>query len=44
MQFFPEGHLLDTLENIGALQSPASLAEAMREGRILESRDRKSVV
>ena len=38
MQFFPEGHLLDTLENIGALQSPASLAEAMREGRILESR------
>ena len=38
MQFHPEGHLLDTLENQAAIQSPASLAEAMREGRILEGK------
>lgn len=38
MQFYPEGHLLDTPENGLAMQSPAALTEAMREGRILESR------
>lgn len=38
MQFYPEGYLLDTPENQAALQSPAALAEAMREGRILEAR------
>lgn len=38
MQFYPEGHLLDTPENAAAMQSPAALTEAMREGRILESR------
>ena len=38
MQFYPEGFLLDTPENIAAMQSPAALTEAMREGRILESR------
>ncbi len=38
MKFYPEGHLLDTYENKTAMQSPAALAEAMREGRILEAR------
>lgn len=38
MKFYPEGHLLDTFENRAALQSPASLSEAMRDGTILEAR------
>lgn len=38
MQFYPEGFLLNTPENLAAIQSPAALSEAMREGRILESR------
>lgn len=38
MQFYPEGHLIDTPENQSAIQSPATLAEAMREGKILEAR------
>lgn len=38
MKFYPEGHLLDTFENRAATQSPASLAEAMRDGKILEAK------
>ena len=38
MQFTPEGYKIDTLENRAALQTPASLAEAMREGTILEAK------
>lgn len=38
MKFYPEGHLLDTFENRAAMQSPAALSEAMRDGRILEAR------
>lgn len=38
MQFYPEGHRLNTPENTAAVQSPAALSEAMREGRILEAR------
>jgi len=38
MQFYPEGHRLNTPENSAAIQSPAALSEAMREGRILEAR------
>ncbi len=37
-QFYPEGHRLNTPENLAALSSPAALSEAMREGRILEAR------
>ncbi len=38
MKFYPEGHLLHTFENKAALQSPASLSEAMRNQKILEAR------
>lgn len=38
MKFFPEGYLIDSLENRAAMQSPASLSEAMHNERILESR------
>lgn len=38
MRFYPEGHLIHTLENRAALRSPAALGEAMREGRILEAK------
>ncbi len=38
MKFYPEGHLIDTFENKASLQSPAFLAEAMRDGKILEAR------
>lgn len=38
MNFYPEGHLLDTFENKTALQSPTALSEAMREQKILEAR------
>ena len=38
MQFHPEGHLIDTFENRAALQTPASLAEAMRDQTILEAK------
>ncbi len=38
MKFYPEGHLIDTPENKTALQSPASLSEAMRDQKILEAR------
>ena len=38
MQFHPEGHLIDTFENRASLQTPASLAEAMRDGKILEAK------
>ena len=37
-EFRPEGRLIDTPENQSALRSPASLAEAAREKRILEAR------
>ena len=36
-EFRPEGRLIDTPENQSALRSPASLAEAAREKRILEA-------
>lgn len=38
MQFYPEGYLLETLENTAALQSPAVLAEALQSRKILEAR------
>ena len=38
MQFFPEGYLLHSPENIAATRSPAALAEAARQGAILEAR------
>ncbi len=38
MQFHPEGHLINTFENRASLQSPASLSEAMRDGKILEAK------
>ena len=36
--FRPEGRLIESLENISALKSINTLAEAMRERRILEAR------
>ena len=36
--YFPEGRLIDTVENKTALQSSASLNEAYRAGQILEAR------
>ena len=36
--FYPEGWLIDTLENRLSLQTPSSLAEACHSGRILEAR------
>lgn len=38
MKFYPEGYLMGTAVNKAAVQSPASLSEAMREKRILEAR------
>lgn len=38
MKFYPEGHLIDKPENKAALQTPAALADAMRDSRILEAR------
>lgn len=38
MKFFPEGRIIDTLENRAALRSPVTLSEAMRENRILEAK------
>lgn len=38
MNYYPEGHLIDTFENRASLGSPAALSEAMRENKILESR------
>lgn len=38
MKFYPEGHLIDTFENRASMQSPAALAEAMRDEKILEAR------
>lgn len=38
MKFYPEGHILDTFENRAAMQTPASLSEAMRDQRILEAK------
>lgn len=36
--YYPEGKLITTAENAAYLQSATSLAEALREGRILEGR------
>lgn len=38
MKFYPEGSLLDSMENKAAVSSPAALSEAMRSGKILEAR------
>ena len=38
MRYLPEGRLLDRPENKAALRSPAALAQAMEEGRILEAK------
>lgn len=38
MKFYPEGHLIDAFENRAATQSPTSLAEAMRDQKILEAK------
>ncbi|MCH5353482.1 MAG: S1 RNA-binding domain-containing protein [Acutalibacter sp.] len=38
MNFYPEGHLIDTFENRASLESPAALSEAMRDNKILEAR------
>lgn len=37
-RFFPEGALLDTPDNQRLIQSPAALAEASMEGRVVEAR------
>ncbi len=36
--YYPEGRLLNTVENLSALQSASALAEAFHDGRILEAR------
>ena len=36
--YYPEGRLMNTVENISSLQSMASLTEAYYEGKILEAR------
>ncbi len=36
--FYPEGRLINTVENLSALQSLSQLSEAYHEGRILEAR------
>ena len=36
--YYPEGRLINTVENLAAMQSLSSLAEACHEGRILEAR------
>lgn len=38
MKFYPEGRLIDRAENKSAMQSAATLHDAMREERILEAR------
>ena len=38
MNYYPEGHLIDTFENEVSLGSPAALSEAMRDQKILEAR------
>lgn len=38
MKFYPEGHLIDRAENKFALQSAATLTQAMQDTRILEAR------
>ena len=37
-EFYPEGWLIDTLENRNAMQTPSSLADAYHENRLLEAR------
>ncbi len=36
--YYPEGKLLNTVENLSALQSLSALNDAYHEGRILEAR------
>ena len=38
IEFYPEGWLIDTVENRNALSSLSNLTDAYREGRILEAR------
>lgn len=37
-EFYPEGWLIDTLENRNAMLTPATLADACHEGKLLEAR------
>ena len=37
-EYYPEGWLIDTLENRNAMQTPSSLADAYHENRLLEAR------
>lgn len=37
-EYYPEGWLIDTLENRNAMQTPSSLADAYHESRLLEGR------
>lgn len=36
--YYPEGRLINTVENLAAMQSAAALSEAFHDGRILEGR------
>ena len=36
--YYPEGRLINTVENLSAMQSLSALTEACHEGRILEAR------
>ena len=38
MTYYPEGHLLKTKENLAAMHSWNTLAESMKQQRILEAR------
>ena len=38
MKYYPEGHLLQTKENLSAMQSLSTLAESMKQQRILEAK------
>ncbi len=38
IDFYPEGWLIDTIENRLSMQSPTTLAEACHDGKILEAR------
>ena len=36
--YYPEGRLINTLENLSALQSVSQLTDAYHDGKILEAR------
>lgn len=38
MRFYPEGRIMDSMENKAALRSPATLMEAIKDRRVLEAR------